>query len=88
MWKRTIRRFLSEALAGHFFGLWYVHDVEDGWCDVVEASCFAFGRAVDDNAGHGVGGVCGARAAVGVPHLFRVSVVGGDDDGVVVRLRG
>ena len=68
------------------FGLGEAEEFEGGRGDVGEAAVLfefgAFEAVVDDDHGDVVGGVGGVGAVVdGVPHLFAVAVVGGDDEG-------
>ena len=73
---------LDDALAGHFFGLFHAHDIEQGRRDVAQGFaalelCADVFIACDDERNE-VGRMRGARRAALEHHYFGIAVVGGD----------
>ena len=80
--------FDNKAFAAHFGGLFKTHQVEHGGYDVAQTALFQLYIRAADDEGHGIEGVGGVGRAVGLLHLFRVAVVGGDDSGAAQLFGG
>ena len=73
---------INETVACHFLWLWQIHNLQDAWSHIGEATGVddEFGILGDVDDRHGVQRMCGVGSAVSVDGVVGITMVGDDDD--------